>query len=244
MATGFANASRPSLGKTFMHRIALLLLAATVGLCGAAPSARATTYVDSFAQGWINANGQGNGAYDPNNTFTGISGGLNYNSWAAFYIPDGSYLSAILDVTATNWYAPVAQLIGVFDVGTSFTLYSDSSAGGAGYADLMSGAEYARAPMLNGFVALALSSTAVADINAAAGRIFMVGFTNFSAAAYPDTGIYPNGSSAGSPVLALEIGTPIPSPRADFLLGIGLISLVGVRRVHELSRARRVARAR
>src|SRR5262249_41920562 len=136
----------------------------------------------SFDQGYVADDGFANGAYNGNNTFTGIEGSRHFSSWAAFSIPAGIYGTATLQVRSDTWPfgSPAVYEIGIFDVTTPLAVLAARTSGIAGYDDLGSGNEYASA--LLGFdpvpVAIGLDDQAVADINAAAGGVFIVGFTN------------------------------------------------------------------
>ena len=73
-----------------------------------------------------------------------------------------------------------------------------------------------------------LGGNAVADINAAAGAIFIIGFDDLSSTALQG-GIYTSGLQADSPVLELT-ATPLPAALPLFTTGLGALGLLGWRR--------------
>ena len=196
-----------------------------------ASAASAAVTVNSFAQGWVNSAGSSNGASDGNNTFTGNEFGNRYNSWAAFFIPAGVYTSADLDVLADHYGVSSANQIGVYSVTTAYDALQSQSGGAAAYADLGDGSLYGLANMFNSLNTIHLGGTAVADINAAAGSIFVVGFTNATLNQQDpngvDLGIYTNGSMAGNPTLILDTTAAVPEP-ATWALMISGFGLAGV----------------
>jgi hypothetical protein len=200
---------------------------ASVALLMASAASAAVT-INSFAQGWVNDQGSANGAGDGNNTFTGNEYGARYNSWAAFYIPTGVYSSADLDVLASTYQVYSANQINIYSVTTAYSDLQNQTGGVAAYTDMGAGSLYGFASMLNSLTTTHLGGTAVQDINAAAGSIFVVGFTNATLNLENpyevDKGIYTNGSEAGHPTLTLGTGGAVPEPAtwAMMITGFGM----------------------
>jgi hypothetical protein len=193
-----------------------------------ASAASAAVTIDSFAQGWVNDDGQGNGGSDGNNTFTGTTGGDRYNSWAAFYIPTGMvFTSADLKVLAKDYNNSAADQIKMYSVTTSYNTLDHSWGGVSAYNDLGAGSLYGVADMLKSLTTTSLGGTALADIQAAAGSIFIVGFTNATTNAqntYVNSGIYTNGGDDHHPTLVLGGGSAVPEPAtwAMMITGFGM----------------------
>jgi hypothetical protein len=203
---------------------------ATAALLMASASNAAVT-VASFAQGWVNSAGSANGAQDGNNTFTGNEYGNRYNSWAAFFIPAGEYTSADLDVLASHYEVSSANQINIYSVTTAYDALQSQSGGAAAYADLGDGSLYGLADMFDSLSTIHLGGTALQDINAAAGSIFVVGFTNATLNLQDpngvDFGIYTNANTAGNPVLTLDTTAAVPEP-ATWALMISGFGMAGV----------------
>lgn len=208
---------------------------ATVALLMASAS-NAAVSVTSFAQGWVNSAGSANGANNGNNTFTGNEFGNRYNSWAAFFIPAGVYTSADLDVLADHYGLDSANQIGVYSVTTAYDALLNQSGGAAAYADLGDGSLYGLADLFDSLSTIHLGGTALQDINAAAGSIFVVGFTNATLNLQDpndvDLGIYTNGSLADHPVLTLDTTAAVPEPAtwAMMIAGFGMVGATVRRR--------------
>jgi hypothetical protein len=195
-------------------------------------AAHASVTVASFAQGWVNSAGSANGAMDGNNTFTGNEYGNRYNSWAAFFIPVGTYSAASLDLVSTIYANPDPGVdrIEFHDVTTAYSAFSSATGGAAAYADLMNGSLYGFANLYNTTTSVALGGNIVSDINAAAGQIFVIGFTNATLNLQDpngvDSGIYTNGGYGGgsAPTLQLTSGAAVPEPAtwAMMITGFGL----------------------
>jgi hypothetical protein len=215
---------------------------ATAALLMASAASAAVT-VASFAQGWVNSQGSSNGASDDNNTFTGNEYGARFNSWAAFYIPTGVFTSADLEVLASPYGVSSANQINMYSVTTLYSALLNQTGGVAAYDDLGDGSLYGFASMLNSLTTTSLGGTAVQDINAAAGSIFIVGFTNATLNLQNpegvDFGIYTNGSEAGHPILTLGTTAAVPEPAtwAMMITGFGMAGVSLRRRRSALATA-------
>jgi hypothetical protein len=201
---------------------------ATVAILMASAASAAVT-INSFAQGWVNDDGQANGGSDGNNTFTGNTNGDRYNSWAAFFIPTGVvFTSADLKVLADDYNNNSADQIKMYSVTTSYNTLDHSWGGVAAYNDLGAGSLYGVANMLNGLTTTSLGGTALADIQGAAGSIFIVGFTNATTNAMntynSNTGVYTNGGQDHHPTLTLGTAGAVPEPAtwAMMITGFGM----------------------
>nr|WP_310525336.1 PEPxxWA-CTERM sorting domain-containing protein [Polymorphobacter sp.] len=198
------------------------LVAGALVMAGSAQAASIT----SFAQGWVNSAGNGNGASSGNNTFTGNEFSDRYNSWAAFALPAGTISSATLTLKPSPYQVFTPHIIEIHAVTTSFADLASSSSGIAGYTDLGDGALFASVSLLSTQVTFSLSAAAISAINASAGGNFIIGFTNVTLNGVPsgptdDFGIYPGGNLADGTVL--NFGTvPEPASWAMLIGGFGL----------------------
>jgi hypothetical protein len=208
-----------------------------------ASAASASVTVSSFAQGWVNSFGQGNGAVDDNNTFTGNENGARYNSWAAFYIPTGVFTSADLEILASPYGVASPNQVNMYSVTTAYGALQNGTVGVAIYDDLGAGSLYGFANILDGLTTTHLGGTALADINAAAGSIFIVGFTNATLNLQDpnnvDLGVYTNGNEPDHPVLTLDTTAAVPEPAtwAMMITGFGLAGATLRRRRSALAAA-------
>jgi hypothetical protein len=206
-------------------------------------AASAAVTINSFAQGWVNSEGAGNGAAHSNNTFTGNEFGVRYNSWAAFYIPTGVFTSAQLEVLADTYGVSTPNLINMYSVTTSYSALANRTGGVAAYNDLGNGSLYGFANMLSSLTTTNLGGTALQDINAAAGSIFVVGFTNATLnqqnPSHVDLGIYTNGGEDGHPTLTLGTAGAVPEPAtwAMMIAGFGMAGVSLRRRRSALAAA-------
>lgn len=186
--------------------------------------------VDYSLAGWVGSDGSGNGALNPNNTFTGNSLSLRYNSWASFSIPTGSYTSAILNLTPATAFGTGSFVVDVFDVSTPLTILTTSSTTISTYQDLMTGSMYGQATLADAPVSFALNSAAVSDINLAAGGTFIIGFTNATMNALPATqtdGIYTSGvgNANGQIPLTLTLNAAVPELSTWGMMILGFCGL-------------------
>ncbi len=222
------------IGDCSKMRMKISALAAVAAL-SMTSAAHASVDISSFAQGWVNSNGDSNGASAGNNTFTGNEYGARYNSWAAFLIPTGTYSAAVLDLVSSIYANPDPGVdrIEIHDVTTAYSTFASGSAGAAAYADLMNGSLYGFANLYNTAASLALGGNAVSDINAHAGQILIIGFTNATLNLQNpngvDSGIYTN---TAAPVLRLTSGAAVPEPAtwAMMIAGFGMAGVVLRRR--------------
>ncbi len=214
-----------------------LLLAICLSIMASAAHADIFT-VNSSLQGWVTDAGVGNGASNGNNTFTGNENGLRFNSWAYFTLPTLS--SAVTSVTLSGNLAPFQvfadETLEIFDVNTLLTSFSSSSGGVAAYTDLRSGNQYGAISGHNGPFSVTLSGAIFADLLAASGGEFIIGFTNATQNLIPsdpegDTGIYTNGDDVNLPTLVINTAAvPEPETYAMMLAGLGLMGFVARRR--------------
>jgi hypothetical protein len=198
--------------------------------------------IDSSCQGWVNSQGTSNGSVNGNNTFTGNEFGDRYNSWASFDLAsiDAGVTSAVLKLRLAPYPDASADLyaLDIYDVSTSMSVLSTSYAGVSGYGDLMSGHLYGTVTGNRGLYSVALSSQAIADINATLGGVFVLGFTNATLnsedPADVDLGMYINGSledTARAPQLILNpVPEPVPEPSTLILIGSALLCVAVFRR--------------
>ena len=202
-----------------------------VGLLAGPMAADAST-VASDLQGWVNSSGGGNGAYDANNTYTGNSSGVRYNSWANFDLSSvsGPVTSAQLELFTFTWPGGNGPyVVSIHDLGTSLASLASGVPGVAAYSDMASGALYATTSLGDGTTTIVtLSAQAVADINAALGSTFRVGFTNDTlnavSASSGNLGVYTNGNTYGYPRLILNPES-VPEPGTLALAGLGLFGI-------------------
>ena len=200
--------------KRLHHRAGTLRALLLTGILSlgalAAGAVHADVTVEPGKQYWVNSRG---GTGEPSymgNTFTGSEFGMRFNSWAAFYIPFGTYTSATLSITPSYYGNPGPSRIGLYDVTTPFdVLLRDFAPGKNAYLDLGSGRQYAAVTLLDQPVTVTLNARALADLNAKAGGYFMIGFTNETLNALPLTmtgnGIYLSGMNRGATPLRLNL---------------------------------------
>lgn len=187
------------------------LVAASVLAPGLA--AAGTISIQSIFVGGVNNEGDSNGLAGGANMITGLTAGKLYNSYALFYIPPGQYSSA--NLTFTSFSSEASQVpevkIGIFDVSTYYLQFSDTFHPGIdAYNDLGSGIQYGSATIGTGPEKVRLSGGALYDINASAGRYFMLGFTSFTA----------NAMGIGAEGEQLTFINGINRPRDPFFLNL------------------------
>ena len=213
------------------RRLALSGLLAA-GLLGTG-SAQAEVVALSGLQGWVQDNGGSDEAAFLTNNFTGTEFGHRFNSWAEFSIPAGHYTSVTLTVTPGSYGDPGPNKIAMYDVSTPIMSFLNTTHPGADvYQDLGSGREYAAAVFDNAPLTITLNGRALADINAAAGGVFIIGFTNETLNAQPvqwdGKGVYISGVGRRATQMQLTLGeaTPVPEPSswAMLLAGLALLS--------------------
>jgi hypothetical protein len=195
-----------------------------------ASAASASVTIASFAQGYVSDKGDANGAADGGSAFAGMSAGDRYNAWAAFYIPTGVFSTADLSTVSSGVNIKEADWVAMYSVVTSYSVLQDYLGGVAAYDDLGAGSLYGLNLFVNGASSTSLGGTAVQDINAAAGSIFIIGFTNLTTNPLdidgPDKGIFINAFQEGQPVLTLDAAptTAVPEPAtwAMMIAGFGL----------------------
>lgn len=238
-----AFASKPARG--WGRRGARYVLAAGIAL--ASTQAFADVIATAQLQGWINSRGGSNEAVPRNNMFTGNENGMRFNSWAAFYIPAGTYTSATLSLNPGYYGNPGLDVIGLFDVSTPLSGFLNTFAPGTDvFNDLGSGRQYAAAKLYNQPLSISLNNRALGDINGSADHWFLIGFTNQTLNAIPATassdGIYVNGVARNTPVMELLLGTPashdtdptpLPEPSTLMSVGLGLGTLACLLRRRE-----------
>ncbi|MFT3856174.1 MAG: PEP-CTERM sorting domain-containing protein [Aquabacterium sp.] len=205
-------------------------------------SAQAETIVSDL-QGWVRVDGRGNGAAQFNNTYTGYESGYSYNTWANFDLAglSGQVTSAQLELHTGVWLGNEGRSheLSAHDVSTSLQDLMTQNLTAENFTDLQSGHAYASAVFAeNETRVLDLSAEALADLTAALGGTFRIGFTNLSYPNGPESvGIYINGDGwkSGSsyyvaPRLTLQISS-VPEPSVTMMGGLGLLALaIGLRR--------------
>lgn len=217
---------------------ALAGAAMLAALLACQPALAQTLSIQPTMMGGVNNLGNSNGNAAGANMVTGLTDGKLYNSYAVFYIPPGEYEKASLSFTS---FAPEGSLfpesrIGIFDVSTYYMQFADTFHPGVeAYADLGSGIQYGSALLGSGAAEVTLSGGALYDINATAGRYFMLGFTSFTAnalglGAEGEQLTFINGVGRPPPpfYLQLDIAAPVPEPSAWAMGGAGLL-LLGLR---------------
>lgn len=212
-----------------------------------AAAAGVSTY--SVLEGWVSSVGGSDEATPQNNTFTGSENGQRFNSWASFYIPAGNYQSATLTLTPGSYGELGPAVIGLFDVATPMSALLNTFHPGVDvFNDLGGGREYAAATFYDQPLSITLNGRALADINAAGGSYFLIGFTNKTLNAQPirpegvmGSGIYISGNGRNQTRMELDLGlaAPVPEPSTWMTLGAGLLLLGAVarRRPPQLKRA-------
>jgi hypothetical protein len=215
-----------------MPRICLLGVAVLALLVPSGAEA-ATIPVVSDYQGWINSDGSPNGGLNGNNTFTGNYFGTRYNSWAAFNLSgvSGTVTSATLEIGLLRYPSndPTPNTVDIHDVSTPLSTLLSFNLDVAGYTDLGTGNLYGSVTGANGNYFAPLTAQAVADINAALGGSFQVGFTNATQNAQDPhngdatggIGIYTNDIfGVNGPILLLTTSA-VPEPSSLVLLSLG-----------------------
>ncbi|MET0322332.1 MAG: NF038120 family PEP-CTERM protein [Duganella sp.] len=219
---------------TWRRMAAMAVLAGALTGAGSA-QAEVTRY--SELNGWVASTGISDEAAPLNNTFTGSEHGHRFNSWAAFFIPAGTYTSATISMTPGSFGDGGPAILGLFDVSTPFSkLYKDFNPGVGVYDDLGTGRQYGQGTFYDQPLSITLNGRALADINAASGAYFLVGFTNLTTNALPvrvegelGSGIYISGNGRDATPLQLTLGqmAAVPEPAEWLMLGAGLL-LVGL----------------
>lgn len=223
--------SRLTWGSWLARSSAALGLAASLLLSA---TASADVRVSEHAQGWITSLGGNNRPGPDSNNYTGNENGMRYNSWAAFYIPPGQYTSATLSLTPSTYGDVGPSTIGLFQVEASYDVLLDDyvKPGIGAFNDLGSGRQYASTMLFNSPVTLDLNRRAVADINAAGGTFFLIGFTNQTLNALPvngpEGGVYISGFGRNQTLMTLDLGQTLPVPEpatwAAMLSGLAMLA--------------------
>ncbi len=217
-------------------------VAAALMMAGAlvAGSAQADVAVYSELQGWVSSNGIGPETTPINNMYTGNEDGKGHNSYAAFFIPPGSYTSVTLLLHAATSGDLGPAVIGLYDVSSPLQSFLNNTNFGTDvYKDLGSGRQYAAVTLSDDTVSVKLNASAVQDINASSGAVFFIGFTNETRNApgvdiNVDGGIFPDGVGRSRPPIEMDLGQalPVPEPTAwvSLLAGLSLLGAVALRR--------------
>ena len=212
----------------------------SVMMLGLGTVAGAATVV-SQAQGYVVSNGLTNGSGPGNNSFSGVDFGEIKSSWAGFDL--SSYSAGVTSAELKVVYAPYIPQknydLKIYDVNTAQSVFASGNAGLSGYNDLQSGKSYGTVNATS--YDIMLNADAIADINAAAGKNFLMGFTNETVLNSPDLikmindsttsfGAYINGwwgNPNDLPELILTYGSspaPVPEPSTFILFAGGLLA--------------------
>ncbi len=197
----------------------------------AAQSSNATTYwLGSSGHSWVNSQGQSGGWSPEGNTVTGSGNGVDYNSFASFYIPD-LLGETLVSVTLNGVIYTVGdvgpQTLNIYDVSSA------PSASISSFLDLQTGTQYGsitgvNAGASNYSVSLA---AAIGDVMARSGNWFYLGFTNVTDAT-SNHFAYPGGIDLRNPSFGLVLQTvsAVPLPAAAWLFGSALVGMLGLKR--------------
>jgi hypothetical protein len=188
-----------------MKTIAALLASIAISLVAGKVTAETVTATAAGTYSSTVANGSVG-----NNFVTGNAGGATRRGYLVFSIAAGQQITAAtLSVNASSVIAG-PNTLNLYDVTTSTSTLSDGTASPAmAYADLGSGALYGtvQATTNNQTLSITLSAQAVADINAAQGGTFAIGFDNATNESPTDTVFGSSGGSAPRDLI-LTRGTP------------------------------------
>lgn len=231
--------------KAGAHRANRRKIGTALMLAGAlmAGAAHADVAVYSELQGWVSSTGKGPETDPINNMYTGNEDGKGHNSYAAFYIPAGTYTSVTLQLHPVTYGSLSSAVVGIYDVSTPLDGFLNTTNFGTDvYKDLGSGRQYAAVTLSDQTVSVKLNANAVHDINASSGAVFFIGFTNETLNApgvdiNVDSGIYPDGVGRGRPAIEMDLGqtlaVPEPATWASLLAGLGMLGGVALRRRRE-----------
>jgi hypothetical protein len=90
---------------------------------------------------------------------------------------------------------------------------------------------YGQATFVSASVSVLLGGTSLADINADAGAVFIIGFTNATTnASHTGNGLFTNGLQLDQPTLTLSAVVPEPSTWAMMILGFAGVGFMAYRR--------------
>jgi hypothetical protein len=134
-------------------------------------------------RGWWNATGSHSASN--NNTYTGLSGSSEYNSYFIFDlsgISGTTVISAELHLEVENYYGnDPSETVSVWDVSTDWNTLENGTSNVGVFNDLMQGATYGNTVVLSSEVTtikvITLNSQAMTDIVSALGGNFSVGVT-------------------------------------------------------------------